>query len=116
MAVVTGSRVASCLLLVFQLLENISGGIIHWNQTRMGTVHDMSARDFFFTKESAQSVGKLLSCRPSYPEWDLDTFSELSKNGLQEGNNYTAVNLMHGVAHVHLIDTKMWFQPERVEE
>jgi hypothetical protein len=82
----------------------------------MGTVHDMSARDFFFTKESAQSVGKLLSCRPSYPEWDLDTFSELSKNGLQEGNNYTAVNLMHGVAHVHLIDTKMWYQPERVEE
>jgi hypothetical protein len=24
--------------------------------------------------------------------------------------------LMHGVAHVHLIDTKMWYQPERVEE
>jgi hypothetical protein len=76
----------------------------------------MAARDFFFTKEPEQSLGKLPRSRPSYPEWDLDTLPELSKNGLQEGNDYTAVNLMHGVAHVHLIDTKIWNQPERVEE
>ena len=116
MAVVTGSRVSSSFLLVLQLLEHIGGGIVHWNKTRMGSVHDMAARDFFFTKEPAQSLGKLLRSRPSYPEWDLNTLPELSKNGLQEGNDYTAVYLMHGVAHVHQIDTKIWNQPERVEE
>ena len=103
-------------MLVFQLLEYIGGGIVHWNQTRVGTVHDMAASDFSFTEESTQSHGKLLRCSPRYPEWELDTFPELSKNGLQEGNDHTTVNLMHGVAHVHLIDTKIWNQPERVEE
>ena len=116
MAVVTRSRVARGFLLVLQLLEYIGGGIVHWNQTRMGTVHDMAARDFFFTKEPAQPLGKLLRSRPSYPEWDLDTLPELAKNGLQEGNYDTAVNLMQGVAHVHQVDTKMRNQPERVEE
>ena len=116
MAVVTGSRVTSGFLLVLQLLEYIGGGIVHWNKTRMGSVHDMAARDFFFTKEPAQSLGKLLRGRPSYSEWELNTLPELSKNGLQEGNDYTAVYLMHGVAHVHQIDTKIWNQPERVEE
>ena len=69
----------------------------------MGTVHKMAARDFFFSKEPVQSLCKLLRSCPSNPEWDLDTLPELSKNlnGLQEGDNNTAVNLMHGVAHVH---------------
>jgi hypothetical protein len=114
-----GSHMIACgerLLLVFQLLEYIGGGIVHWNQTRVGTVHDMAASDFFFTKESMQSVCKLLSCCPRYHEWDFNTLPELPKNGLQEGNDHTTVNLMHGVAHVNLIDTKIWNQPERVEE
>jgi hypothetical protein len=94
-------------LLVFQLLEYIRGGIVHWNQTRVSTVHDMAASQFFFTEESTQSAGKLVSGSPRYTEWELDTLPELSKNGLQEGNDHTTVNLMHGVAHVHLIDTKI---------
>ena len=116
MAVVTGTSVACGFFLVLQLLENIGGGIVYWNQTRMGTVHEMAARDFFFSKEPAQSLCKLLRSCPSNPEWDLDTLPELSKNGLQEGDDNTAVNLMHGVAHVHQIDTKIRNQPERVEE
>jgi len=76
----------------------------------------MAARDFFFTKEPVQSLCKLLRSCPSNPEWDLDTLPELSKNGLQEGYDHTAVNLMHGVAHVHHVDTKMRNQPERIEE
>ena len=57
------------LLLVFQLLEYIGGGIVHWNKARVGTVHDMAASEFLFTEESPQSHGKLLCCSPSYPEW-----------------------------------------------
>jgi hypothetical protein len=33
-----------------------------------------------------------------------------------EGNNYTTVNLMHGVAHVHEVNAEMRNQPKRVEE
>ena len=61
---------------------------------------------------------ELLGCRPSYPdsEWKLDTLTEISKNGLQKGYDDTAVDLMHGVAHIHQVDTEIWNQPERVEE
>jgi hypothetical protein len=116
MAVVAGTRVASSLLLFRQLLEYIGGGKVDGNQTRMGTVQEMAACCFLLSQEPAQSVGKLLCSCPCNPEWYFDTLPEFSKNGLQEGNYDTAVNLMQGVAHIHQVDTKMRNQPERVEE
>jgi hypothetical protein len=75
MAVVTGTRVASGLLLILQLLEYIGGGIVGWNRTRMGAVHEMAARCSFLSQEpaSAQSVCKFLCSCPSIPQWYFDT-------------------------------------------
>ena len=69
MAVVTGTCVASGFLLLLQLLENIRGGKVDWSQTRMGTLHEMAAR----LRSLCVSFFSLLGCRPSYPEWKLDT-------------------------------------------
>ena len=63
-----------------------------------------------------QSVRQLPCCCPTYAQRQFHTLAELTENGLEEGNNNTAVNLMHGVAHIHQVDAKMWNQPERVEE
>mmetsp|Transcript_41742 Transcript_41742/g.87162 ORF Transcript_41742/g.87162 Transcript_41742/m.87162 type:complete len:228 (+) Transcript_41742:728-1411(+) len=116
MAVVAGTCVASGLLLFLQLLEYIGGSEVDGNQTSMGTVHEMAARCSFLSQEPAQSVCNLLCSCPSNTQWNFDALPELSKNGLQEGNDDTAVNLMHCVAHVHQVDTKMRNQPERIEE
>ncbi len=43
MAVVTGTGVASGLLLFLQLLEYIGGGIVDGNKALMGAVHEMAA-------------------------------------------------------------------------
>ncbi len=66
----------------------------------------------FLSKEHAQPACKRLCSRPSESEWDFDTLQEL----FPEGNDNTAVNLMHGITHVHQVDTKVLYQPERVEE
>jgi hypothetical protein len=121
MAVVTGARVASSFLLFMQLMEYIGCGIVDGNQTRMGSVHQMGAGRFFFSEEHAQSARRLLCSCPRESEWDFDTLPELSQNGFQEGNDNSAVNLnlMHGndgIAHVYQVDTKMRYQPVRVEE
>ena len=94
MAVVTGTRVASGLLLFLQLLEYIGGGIVDGNQALMGAVHEMAARCSFLSQEPAQSVCKLLCSSSSNTQRNFDTLPELSKNGLQEGNDDTTVDLI----------------------
>jgi hypothetical protein len=116
MAVVTGTCVSSSLLLFIQLFENIGRVIVDGNQARMSPMHDMPACRNFLSEQVSQSARQLLCCGPDDTEWQFNTLTEFSKNGLQEGNNHTAVYLMHGVAHVHQVDAKMRNQPERIEE
>jgi hypothetical protein len=52
------------------------------------------------------SVSLLLLRCPSDAERQFHTLAELTENGLEKENKNTAVNLMHGVAHVHQVNAK----------
>jgi hypothetical protein len=116
MARVTGTSVPSSLLFFCQLLEKIGSGIVDGNHARMSPMHDMPACWGFLSQQLSQSACQLLCCCPGRTKRQFYTLAELTENGLQEGNNYTAVNLMHDVAHVHQVNAEMRNQPERVEE
>ncbi len=119
MAIVTGTRTASCCFLLLQLPEDICGGIVDGDQTCVGFVKQMPACCFFPSKQYAQTASQLACSRSSNIQRNLYTFLKFLRDCLiclQERYYNTAVNLMHCIAHIHQVVAEMRDPPERVEE
>jgi hypothetical protein len=92
---------ACCVVLVFQLPEYIGCDIVDLEQTEVGTVHEMTTCSFLLPKQRAQLIRQLVCCSSSNIQLNFHSLPKLSQNGLQERHYDTAVNLMHGITHVH---------------
>ncbi len=69
-----------------------------------------------FSKDESETRGQFLGSQSNIPQDRFHTFAVLSQNSLHEGDNYPVVNLMHRVAHIHQVHTKMRNEPKCVEK
>ena len=69
-----------------------------------------------FAKQQPETCCQLARRQSCFTKNRFYTFTIFAKDCLQEGNNDTIINLMHGVTKIHQVDTEMRYAPERVKQ
>ena len=81
-----------------------------------GVMHSLHRLPLFTTSLAQHHIESLrqffASCAIRQPQLLLNSFSIAPKNGSEEVNDYTVIDLVHRIAHEHLVGAKAVYCPK----